>query len=221
MASLPDQPSPSLVKVHSPLFLQKNRKLNESKKTMEKTPLRSLLPSEFIVFVILEAIIFLLARFCEFIRLIHGFLPSSSSIIQVEQAVQKIKQIEAVEAAQETEESTFVSRRDVQVVMEKMGIRDNRTEEKLEAFMGPEEIAAMFEEEEPSMEELKEAFGVFDANGDGVVDAGDLQKVLCKLGFAQRLELHSCKQMIAAHDEDGDERIDFAEFVRLMETNFC
>lgn len=75
------------------------------------------------------------------------------------------------------------------------------------------------EEENPRLEEVKEAFDVFDENRDGFICAEELQKVLCALGFSEGFELDRCMRMIAVFDENGDGRIDFAEFVRLMESS--
>ncbi|PQP93121.1 putative calcium-binding protein CML45 [Prunus yedoensis var. nudiflora] len=74
--------------------------------------------------------------------------------------------------------------------------------------------------EEPSLEEVKEAFHVFDENKDGFIDAGEINKVLCALGFVGASEVE-CKRMIRAFDRNGDGQIDFNEFVQLMENSFC
>ncbi|CAN6578152.1 unnamed protein product [Malus baccata var. baccata] len=95
--------------------------------------------------------------------------------------------------------------------------------EKLETLSegegGSKEIANLFEEV-PSMEEVKEAFRVFDENEDGFIDAGEVKKVLSVLGFVEASEVE-CQRMIKSFDDDGDGRIDFDEFVKLMENSFC
>ncbi|GMN41869.1 hypothetical protein TIFTF001_011087, partial [Ficus carica] len=78
---------------------------------------------------------------------------------------------------------------EVKMVMKRLGIgsirqKDNESYEQI----GEEEILQVFEEEEPSMEELKEAFGVFDENKDGFIDASELGKVLCSLGLVKEEE---------------------------------
>jgi calmodulin len=76
--------------------------------------------------------------------------------------------------------------------------------------VGFDEAAALFDEEE-----ARAAFAVFDRDGDGFIDAGELGSVLRSLGFGSGAE--ECRRMIDAYDEDRDGRIDFREFVKLME----
>ncbi|XP_065050354.1 probable calcium-binding protein CML46 [Musa acuminata AAA Group] len=80
-----------------------------------------------------------------------------------------------------------------------------------------EELRGVFEGEEPSLEEVAEAFSVFDDDGDGVIEPLDLHRVLCKLGFPEGAALEACRRMIAAYDENDDGRIDFKEFIKVME----
>lgn len=80
----------------------------------------------------------------------------------------------------------------------------------------------LFAEEEPSLEELRQAFFVFDKNDDGFIDAADLRRVLSELGVGdQRLDLDACERMIQVHDRNRDGVMDFGEFVRFMEIGFC
>ncbi|KAL0431721.1 UNVERIFIED_CONTAM: putative calcium-binding protein CML46 [Sesamum radiatum] len=75
--------------------------------------------------------------------------------------------------------------------------------------------------ENPNLEEVKEAFDVFDSNRDGFIDAEELQKVLCALGLKEGSEMENCRRMIGLFDENGDGRIDFDEFVKFMESSLC
>ena len=110
---------------------------------------------------------------------------------------------------------------EVKIVMEKIGTLcdDQPDAENYEEGMGPDEIAGLFEEE-PSPEEVKEAFDIFDENNDGFIDAGELGRVLCSLGLMEPLEVE-CQRMIRVFDDNGDGRIDFKEFVKLVEHSFC
>ncbi|XVF11906.1 hypothetical protein REPUB_Repub08aG0068400 [Reevesia pubescens] len=81
-------------------------------------------------------------------------------------------------------------------------------------------IAGLFEEEEPSLKEVKEAFDLFDENKDGFIDANELENVLMSLGFLEASE-EECKRMIKGFDENLDGRIDFNEFIKVMEKSFC
>jgi calmodulin len=85
------------------------------------------------------------------------------------------------------------------------------------ALVGFEEAAALFEEEEATVEEAAAAFRVFDCNGDGFIDAGELGSVLRSLGFAAGVAAADCQRMIDAYDGDKDGRMDFQEFLAFME----
>ncbi|XP_044401356.1 uncharacterized protein [Triticum aestivum] len=85
------------------------------------------------------------------------------------------------------------------------------------ASVGFEEAAALFEEEEATVEEAAAAFRVFDRNGDGFVDAGELGSVLRSLGFTAGVAAAECQRMIDAYDENKDGRMDFQEFLNFME----
>ncbi|KAL6655599.1 hypothetical protein ACP70R_006425 [Stipagrostis hirtigluma subsp. patula] len=83
------------------------------------------------------------------------------------------------------------------------------------APVGFEEAAALFDEEEATLEEARAAFAVFDRDGDGFIGAEELGAVLGSLGFGAGAA--DCRRMIRAYDEDKDGRIDFHEFLKLME----
>ncbi|CAL9123121.1 unnamed protein product [Musa acuminata var. zebrina] len=119
------------------------------------------------------------------------------------------------------DEDISLSSEDVEVVMDSVGLRRNHEGEHLKEETASDEISSLFEEREPSLEEVKDAFHVFDENNDGYIDAGELQRVLLKLGFTEGLELDACMSMITIYDENHDGKIGFTEFVKLMEISFC
>jgi calmodulin len=134
------------------------------------------------------------------------------------------------EISKQTQESCFdnkrpdersICREDVEMVMENLGLFCSSESEELKEWMGSDEISQLFDEKEPSLEELKEAFNVFDHNRDGFVDASELQRVFYKLGLKEGLQLEKCRKIIRTFDENGDGRIDFNEFVKFMENSFC
>ena len=84
-----------------------------------------------------------------------------------------------------------------------------------------EELSNLFEEKEPSLEEVKQAFDVFDENRDGFLDPVDLQRVLTILGLKQGSNLDNCRRMISSLDGNKDGRINFHGFVKFMENNLC
>ncbi|THU53176.1 hypothetical protein C4D60_Mb10t11630 [Musa balbisiana] len=105
-----------------------------------------------------------------------------------------------------------LGREDVEMVMDVMGLRRSRDGEPLRE-VSSDELSSLFEEKEPSLEEVKETFRVFDQNGDGFIDALELQRVLTGLGFVEGLEMDACGGMIELYDENHDGKIDFVEFV--------
>nr|CAD1826494.1 unnamed protein product [Ananas comosus var. bracteatus] len=110
---------------------------------------------------------------------------------------------------------------DVEIILDKMGIRSELNGERFEEKLRFDELSTMFEEKEPSLEEVKQAFAVFDENSDGFIDAVELMRVLSKLGFKDGVKLDECERMIASYDENKDGRIDFNEFIKFMESSFC
>ncbi|KAF9368730.1 hypothetical protein CPB97_004299 [Podila verticillata] len=65
-----------------------------------------------------------------------------------------------------------------------------------------------------SEEEIKEAFKVFDKDGNGFISAAELRHVLTNLG--ERLTDAEVDEMIHEADVDGDGQINYDEFVRMM-----
>ncbi|GER45340.1 calcium-binding EF-hand family protein [Striga asiatica] len=110
------------------------------------------------------------------------------------------------------EEKCHVSRGDLSVVLTSLRLSC----EDIPARLDVDGIFEMFEGKSVFSGEVKEAFDVFDENGDGFIDAGELGKVLCALGFGEGLDVERCRRMIGAFDENGDGMIDFGEFVKLM-----
>ncbi|KAK1400051.1 calmodulin-like protein 3 [Heracleum sosnowskyi] len=79
-----------------------------------------------------------------------------------------------------------------------------------------EEVDAADGEVENEGGYLKEAFNVFDEDGDGVITVEELGMVLSSLGFKEGKLLESCKEMIRKVDVDGDGKINFDEFKTMM-----
>ncbi|XP_006482610.2 probable calcium-binding protein CML46 [Citrus sinensis] len=113
-----------------------------------------------------------------------------------------------------------LSRDQVETVMTNLTLFCSPEGEELPQKVGSRELSRLFEEKEPSLEEVKDAFDVFDENKDGFIDALELQRVLCILGMKEGFQLENCKKMIKTFDENGDGRIDFKEFVKFMESSF-
>lgn len=65
-------------------------------------------------------------------------------------------------------------------------------------------------------EDMKEAFNVFDQNGDGFITEEELSTVLSSLGLKYGKAIDECKRMISNVDSDGDGMVNFIEFKRMM-----
>ena len=65
-------------------------------------------------------------------------------------------------------------------------------------------------------EDMREAFNVFDQNGDGYITVDELRCVLSSLGLKQGRTAEDCRKMISKVDADGDGRVDFKEFKQMM-----
>ncbi|KAL1357285.1 hypothetical protein HN51_009223 [Arachis hypogaea] len=64
------------------------------------------------------------------------------------------------------------------------------------------------------LENLKDAFSVFDIDGNGSITADELHNVMASLG--EPCSLDECRKMINGVDSDGDGAIDFEEFRTMM-----
>lgn len=109
-----------------------------------------------------------------------------------------------------------------------LGVNPKTMMERLGTFWDPDdqresvglkEMVDMFVEDEPSLDELKEAFGVFDKNNDGYIDAKELQNVLSDMGFLHISE-SDCRRMIVGYDDDKDGKISYREFFKVVEDCF-
>ncbi|KAF3338044.1 calcium-binding protein CML30 [Carex littledalei] len=115
-----------------------------------------------------------------------------------------------------------LTREEIESIIRKIGIKFDSDVEQSKEISGLDEISGLFEEVEPSLDEAKQAFYVFDQNKDGFIDAEELQRALLKIGFREKgLEISECMEMIAAYDLNNDARIDFMEFVKFLEASFC
>ena len=86
----------------------------------------------------------------------------------------------------------------------------------LAASMGYGELSRLFESDEPSFDEVKSAFAVFDNDHDGFISAADLQFVLARLGVVE--DAVTCHAMIvAAGGNCCDGRMDLTQFLQLLE----
>ncbi|XP_037431636.1 probable calcium-binding protein CML32 [Triticum dicoccoides] len=87
-----------------------------------------------------------------------------------------------------------------------------------EAMRMVEEVA--WGSKEAGEAELREAFGVFDRDGDGLVSAAELWGVLRRLGMTEGARYEDCARMVAAaaaRHGGADGGLGFPEFKAMME----
>ncbi|WAR18963.1 CALM-like protein [Mya arenaria] len=65
-----------------------------------------------------------------------------------------------------------------------------------------------------SEEEIREAFRVFDKDGNGFISAAELRHVMTNLG--EKLTDEEVDEMIREADIDGDGQVNYDEFVKMM-----
>ncbi|XP_035874479.1 calmodulin-1-like [Phyllostomus discolor] len=65
-----------------------------------------------------------------------------------------------------------------------------------------------------SEEEIREAFHVFDKDGNGYISAAELRHVMTNLG--EKLIDEEIEEMIREADIDGDGQVNYEEFVQMM-----
>ena len=88
-----------------------------------------------------------------------------------------------------------------------------------DGFMDIDEFGSLYQEmmeENEEEEDMREAFRVFDQNGDGFITGEELRSVLASMGLKQGRTLVDCKEMISKVDVDGDGMVNFKEFKQMM-----
>merc|ERR1711981_1476889 len=67
---------------------------------------------------------------------------------------------------------------------------------------------------EEQLDEIREAFSLFDADASGMIDIRELKAAMRALGFEVKNE--ELKKMVADIDGDGNGTIEFTEFLSMM-----
>lgn len=73
---------------------------------------------------------------------------------------------------------------------------------------------AASDDEKEEIDEMQEAFNMFDADADGTISAKEIHSVLVALG--ERVTLKDCALMVQSVDNDGNGSIDVEEFKAMM-----
>ncbi|KAK1363401.1 EF-hand domain-containing protein [Heracleum sosnowskyi] len=113
----------------------------------------------------------------------------------------------------------WLLREEVEMVMKRLGLSCNPSCNKKDKF-SYHEIENMFNVDEPSLGEVRQAFDLFDENCDGYIDETELDSVLKRLGLKE-FSKTDCQRMIKIYDRNGDGLVDFSEFCKLVEDSFC
>ncbi|KAH0908464.1 hypothetical protein HID58_031785 [Brassica napus] len=144
------------------------------------------------------------------------FLSTFFPLLQHHQRVEE-SLIKHIEEREEDE----LCKEDAEIVMRSLGLSPDSESDGLQERYSSKEISSLFEEKEASLEEVKQAFDVFDENRDGFIDTTELQRVLTTLGFKEGSCVENCMVMIRSLDGNKDGIIDFNEFLKFMENSFC
>merc|ERR1712075_37886 len=67
---------------------------------------------------------------------------------------------------------------------------------------------------EEQLDEIREAFSLFDSDASGMIDIRELKAAMRALGFEVKNE--ELKKMVSDVDNDGNGTIEFAEFLGMM-----
>ncbi|XP_037473136.1 calmodulin-like protein 3 [Triticum dicoccoides] len=102
---------------------------------------------------------------------------------------------------------------DIEIVTTRLGL----TRWRYQGCEGINVVDELMDGKHASEGELEEAFYVFDRDEDGFICAGELWNVMRRLGWKEGAMYEDCVRMIHPFDEDGDGKISFIEFRRMME----
>ncbi|KAG2325245.1 hypothetical protein Bca4012_039734 [Brassica carinata] len=186
--------------------------------TMEKSSLSQCQhSSSFPLFGLVDLFLIVFFRWVSFAQI---FFPRFCPLIKHQQCVSETKSKD-LEIQSLIKHDDGLCIEDAEMVMQSLGLFTDSESDGLQKRYSSEELSNLFEEKEPSLGEVKQAFDVFDDNRDGFLDPIDLQRVLTILGLKQGSNLENCRRMIRSFDGNKDGRIDFHGFVKFMENNFC
>ena len=102
----------------------------------------------------------------------------------------------------------------VQPTDEEIQIIIGSVDENNDGCLNFEEFLVLVEQINEIGDEVRQQFEFFDKNGDGFIEKKELKKGLKQLN--QKIEKSTIKRMIKEADVDGDGKISFQEFQRIL-----
>ncbi|XP_062067015.1 calmodulin-like protein 3 [Lepus europaeus] len=104
-----------------------------------------------------------------------------------------------------------ITTQELGTVMRSLG--QNPTEAELQDRDGNGTVARKMKDTD-NEEEIRDAFRMFDKDGNGYVSAAELRHVMTRLG--EKLSDEEVDEMIRSADMDGDGQVNYEEFVRML-----
>ncbi|XP_027356727.1 calmodulin-like protein 2 [Abrus precatorius] len=138
------------------------------------------------------------------------------------------KMVRALVAVFGMESNGRIKKENAKKVVEKLGLIYGCEEEKpisgFELSEGSlqddevpvEEVLGELEDMSKRSELLREAFKIFDEDGDGYIDAMELKRVLDCLGLDKGWDMNTIEKMVKVVDLNFDGKVDFGEFELMM-----
>ncbi|KAH0849220.1 hypothetical protein HID58_091464 [Brassica napus] len=160
-----------------------------------------------------------LIKFGRWVSTTRIFLFRLFPLLQHQQRVSHKHESLTKQGIEEEEEYDDLCRADIEMVMRTLGLSPDQESDKLQERYSSKEISSLFESNEASLEEVKQAFDVFDEKERRSSTLQSLQRVLTILGFKEGYFLGNCSAMLRSVHENKDGRIDFNGFVKFMENN--
>lgn len=109
----------------------------------------------------------------------------------------------------------FIPVNDLETMIERIDVNGDGCVD-IEEFGALYQSIMQAERGEEEEEDIKEAFNVYDQNGDGFITVDELKSVLSSLGINQGRTIEDYKRMIMKVDMDGNGMVDYQEFKQMM-----
>ncbi|KAJ9702216.1 hypothetical protein PVL29_004114 [Vitis rotundifolia] len=118
-----------------------------------------------------------------------------------------------------------IKKEKARLVVEKLGLMHNEegdcsfdlpSDSKGDELQMEEVLSGMEGDEAERVELLREAFRVFDKDGDGYIEAMELKRVLECLGLDKGWGMEEIEKMVQVVDLNLDGKVDFSEFELMM-----